>query len=81
MPGPSPKVSDTEFMREMVLTETPVVTASEMADKLGMSRQNANYRLKSLEKQGYVGRKEVGSRAVVYWVTDEGKEVLFKSDG
>ena len=47
--------------------ETPVLTANEVGEELGMSRRTALRWLKELEDEGQVGRKEVGARAVVWW--------------
>jgi predicted ArsR family transcriptional regulator len=48
-------------------SDDPVLTASEVADYLDVSRRTALRKLQELEEQGEVGRKEVGSRAVVWW--------------
>lgn len=46
--------------------ELPVLTASEVADKLDCSRASAYNKLESLVEQGTIQKKKVGARAVVY---------------
>ena len=53
------------------ISETPVLTAPEIAETFGISTQAANYRVKQLHENGEVGRKRVGSSAVVYWLSDD----------
>lgn len=73
-PGRKKTISDAEFLREMRLLPDPVVTAGEVSERVDMTRQGVNSRLDEMVDSGYVKRKEVGSRAVVYWLTDSGKE-------
>lgn len=49
----------------------PVVTAREIADVLSISRRTAHRHLTILESKGIVERKNVGSRATVWWLTDD----------
>jgi predicted transcriptional regulator len=51
--------------------ETPFLTAVEIADAIGMTRQGVNQRLKQLEERDIVERKKVGSRAVAWWLAGE----------
>jgi len=51
--------------------ETPFLTAVDIAEAIGMTRQGVNQRLKQLEERGVVERKKVGSRAVAYWLVEE----------
>jgi DNA-binding IclR family transcriptional regulator len=48
----------------------PVFTAVEIADETGVSRPTVHKRLREMQSNGEVRRKEVGSRAVVYWLCD-----------
>lgn len=46
--------------------EIPVLTANEVADKLGCSRPAAYNKLETLVEQGNLHKKKVGARAAVY---------------
>lgn len=59
---------DEEIISVFQESEDPVLTATEIADKLDMTRQGVKYRLDQLEDRGRVGRKKVGSRAVAWWL-------------
>lgn len=76
MAGRKPTVSDEQVLREIALMADPVVTAPELADRLDITRQGANYRLGQLEEDGYVKSKKVGAHAIVYWLTEKGREVV-----
>jgi predicted ArsR family transcriptional regulator len=46
------------------------MTASEISDKIGKTRQAVRYQLDNLHDEGRVERKQAGSRAVGWWLTD-----------
>jgi DeoR/GlpR family transcriptional regulator of sugar metabolism len=48
--------------------DDPVLTAAEMADELDVSRETARRKLTELHNKRKVGRKEVGARAVAWWL-------------
>ena len=75
MAGRPKDVSDSEILQEIALAHGPVVTAPELADRVEMTGSAVNKRLDGLVEQGLVNEKQVGARAVVYWLTDEGKEL------
>jgi predicted transcriptional regulator len=52
-----------------------VITATELSDAVDMTRQGVNNRLSELVESGHLRSKQVGSRAVVYWLTEEGREL------
>jgi len=56
-----------DILAHITESPEPVATAVEIAEAFDVSRQLANERLRTLRDRGAVGRKEVGSRAVVYW--------------
>jgi len=78
MAGATPKVSDTELLREVYLSPDPIVTATEIADALDYSRQAVAYRFKNFVADGLMHRREVGARATVYWLTDAGEKQLLR---
>jgi DNA-binding Lrp family transcriptional regulator len=66
--GRKPRVSDEEILRVFRKADAPVLTASEVADELPISHSAVNPRLRDLADSGRLSRKNVGSRAVVWWV-------------
>ena len=55
---------------EMRQHPDPVVTVPELADRLGRSTTAVRQDLKLLERDGAVGSKECGARAVAWWHED-----------
>ena len=53
-----------------VFTDHEPLTASEVAEELGIVRRTAHNKLSTLEERGDLRRKKVGSRAVVWWRPD-----------
>jgi predicted transcriptional regulator len=78
-PGRKREVSDEEILRAIRLHADPVVTAREVADIVDMSSQGVNKRLRELVDQELIVRKEVGARAVIYWLSDAGRGRLSPS--
>jgi len=74
--GRRKKIGDAEVLRAISGSPDPVITASELADKLGYSRDGIRNRLKELEDNGWVRSREVGARAQVWWITTEGLDQL-----
>jgi len=74
-PGRNPTISDADLLREVRLLPDPVVTATEVSEAIDMTRQGAYNRLSELVDAGYLRSKQVGSRAVVYWLTEQGKNL------
>ena len=48
--------------------DDPVLTAKEVGERLGCSSEAARQRLHELQERGEVTSKQVGARAVVWWV-------------
>lgn len=62
-------------IREAVASaDEPVVTAREVAEVLGCSREAAYQKLSQLTEDGQIGKKKVGGRAVVWWLADASGE-------
>jgi len=57
----------------------PVFTAVEIAEDVDVTQQAAHSKLTNLEDRGFVRSKEVGSRARVWWITEEGKRAYAES--
>ena len=62
---------DPELMNVFQSAEDPILTATEVAERIGVTRQYAHQRLQDLHDAGVVTRKKVGSRAVVWWPVDQ----------
>lgn len=57
-----------EIMRE---TDAPIATARDIADVIGCTPEAVMQKLKLLHEQERVDRRKVGSRAVVWWLTED----------
>lgn len=66
----APEVTDETILSILRRGDAPVVTATEVAAEVDMTRQAVTRRLKQMHSEGLVGRKEVGARAVVWWLTE-----------
>lgn len=60
-------VSEQDILKVFDAADEPFLTASEVAQRLPVSRQAVNYRLNEMAAKGLVGRKDVGARAVGWW--------------
>jgi len=73
VPGPEPKYTDAELLREIRLLPDPVITAKEITENVELENATVNRRLDRLVDQGYLEEKKVGAAAVVYWLTSKGR--------
>ena len=64
-------VTDEEILHAIRATPAPVVTATELANVLPIGRRAIRERLSALQERELVDRKEVGARAVVWWLVDD----------
>jgi len=74
------KESDKKYLRVAILHPEPAFTAVELADSVDVTQQAAHSKLTNLEDRGLVRSKEVGSRARVWWVTQDGKDAYADSE-
>jgi len=63
------------FMNEEVIqimeeAEEPFLRLGEIADELDVSKSAVLPRLEELEEEGEVYRKQVGARAVIWWLPE-----------
>lgn len=79
MVGQTPEVSDTKLLQTVYLSPDPIVTAGEIADRTGYTRQAVNYRFSRLEEEGLLQSRAVGARATVYWLTDAGERRILSA--
>lgn len=64
------KVTDDDLIEAIERTDSPVVTAAELANELPIGRRAIRERLLDLHEREIVDRKDVGARAVVWWLVD-----------
>lgn len=74
MSGRPKEVTDVEILEQFLLARDPVLTASELSDQFGVTNQAVRDRLDDLKQRGLVQRRTVGAAAVVWWITDDGRE-------
>lgn len=63
------KITDQDILKVFDNADEPVLTASEIAKALPVTRQALNYRLNRMHENGLVDRKDAGARSVVWWAT------------
>jgi len=64
-----------EYLRALVEHPDPAVTAIEIGDARGVSKQAAYNALEKLVDKGLVEKKKVGSRSVIYWSTPTARQI------
>jgi predicted transcriptional regulator len=74
--GRKPTISDERLLREIALSPDPVVTTTEVADRVGMTQQAIYQRFQGFEEKGWLRSKLVGANARVWWLKDEGRQHL-----
>ena len=67
----TPETTPDDVFAVFEKSEDLVLTASEIGELLDVSRRTALRKLETLEEQGRVKRKDVGARAVVWWVVED----------
>ncbi|RLM83845.1 winged helix-turn-helix transcriptional regulator [Halobellus sp. Atlit-38R] len=74
-PHGNQKVSDEEIISVIKEIEEPVVSASEVASRLGITRTSANMRMKRLRQKGMLSRKNVGN-GYVWWLNTQPDDAI-----
>ena len=74
-PGPDPKVTKLDILKEIRLAYPPVQTPKALSERLEISNTAISNKLEEIEDKGWVQSERVG-RARVYWITDAGKAQL-----
>jgi len=67
LPSMEGKMSDKRIVELIRDSEYPVLTAKQISDAFGVTRQAVNNRITQLVEDGNLDRMEVGSSAVVYY--------------
>lgn len=68
-PGRKPRVSDDDLLAVFTNADDPVLTATEIAEKVPIGKRAVLKRLAILDEQDAVESKHVGARARVWWST------------
>lgn len=63
----SESVTEQDILKVFDRVHEPFLTATEIAEQVGFTRQAALYRLKQMRKGDLVARKDAGARAVGWW--------------
>jgi biotin operon repressor len=63
------EVADDRIITAVRDTEEPFATAEELSERLDISRQGINQRLRRLREQGFLERKQCGS-GYGWWVVE-----------
>lgn len=66
-PGRPPEITDDEILEVFISSDDPVLTASEVANKLSVGRRGMLDRLENLEQRGVLRSKSVGASSLVWW--------------
>jgi len=74
--GRPPRLSNADVLRIVALHYEPVVSSADICDQMDMTQRGANKRLQRLVDEGLLESKTVGSSAMVFWLTDQGKKEL-----
>jgi|AntDeeMinimDraft_5_1070356.scaffolds.fasta_scaffold25938_2 predicted ArsR family transcriptional regulator len=69
--GPEPKVTESKLREHIESQENPFVTASEMAESLGVARQTAYKHLQRMHEDGKLRKEKIGGSAVIWWLPEE----------
>ena len=74
-PGPDRQATNRQILKEIRNHYSPAVGASEIADRIEVSRQTVDRHLRELDDEGLVNTRKIG-RVRVWWLSDEGRLFL-----
>lgn len=76
MVGRPPSVDDETVIRAVALHPEPVVAPKDVHGELDLSKAGARERMKRLNEKGLLKSKTVGSSGLVFWISDDGRDLL-----
>lgn len=79
-PGPDPEVSNCEVLEVVLLHPDPAMSAAEVADSVGVTRQAADRYLRKMAKEDLVRSSKVGASRI-WWVGETGREYYHENCG
>ena len=74
-PGPEREATNTQILRAVRNHYSPAVGASEVAERIEVSRQTVDRHLRDMDDEGLVNTRKIG-RVRVWWLTDDGRLYL-----
>jgi predicted ArsR family transcriptional regulator len=77
-PGPDPQITAVDILRVCLSSPDPAFVPAEVAAELDVTTEGARHQMTQLVDRGLLERKKPGSRTVLYWVTDAGREYYFE---
>mgnify|MGYP002338732209 CR=1 FL=1 len=72
-PGPDRQATNKQILREIRNHYSPAVGASEVADRIDVSRQTVDRHLRELADEGLVNTRKIG-RVRVWWLSNDGRK-------
>jgi predicted ArsR family transcriptional regulator len=76
MAGRDKTISDAKFLYYFAVSDKPVLTVSQLEEKIDLTRQGIYNRLEDLQQNGYLKSMNVGASAKVWWLTDDGEQYV-----
>jgi len=78
-PGPDRQATTEGILRAIRDIYGPAAGTSEIAEKVDVSRQAADKRLRELAEEGLVNTRKIG-QVRVWWLSDEGERLISDTD-
>lgn len=60
-------ITEQQILKVFDAADDPFLSASEIAEEVGVSAEGVRYHLKKMEASDLVGRKSIGAKAVGWW--------------
>lgn len=70
----SQQLSPVDVLAVFVASPDPAFVPLEIGDELGVTSQGARYHMERLVDEGFLEKKKPGTRTVLYWITDDGRQ-------
>lgn len=78
--GRPPSVKAEQVCYFVATHPEPVVSVADVHKRMDMTKRGAQDRLKKLTEEGYLLSKKIGSSAMVFWLTQEGRQAAAEYD-
>ena len=63
------KITSQDILKAFDASDEPVLSATEIAEEFGVTRQTITRRLNEMAEEGLVESKQMGARSVAWWAT------------
>lgn len=67
--GPEPMVTESKLRKHIQQHENPFITATDMAESMGVARQTAYKHLQRMYENGKLEKEKIGGSAVIWWLS------------